>query len=758
MHAWTESRLLTVLFNLLRQTQVDVAICMFIDGLDEFDGRYNSVIKMITNVSDQEHVKICVSSRPLLAFERAFAGKPCLRLQDLTYHSIRDYINLQLSHLVQQTVSSNDKARQKAENLIGIIVQRADGVFLWAVIATREVRDGLQGMADLDELEHAIEVLPPELESLFMLLLKRIKPAFQRNAARFLQIVLCADHMRGFNLCQLYLISSQDGSQDAPFVYENVAMSELSEACRTLETRLLSHTAGLLELTPTNGMREVYCKRKDWDQILFTEVYFTHRTVRDFLMDNNEAKSFLKDYGLSEAQVHLCIARGKLAYLVQHAEGDAVMLHEDGSAVDWPHPMLRPFQDVMRHVAIAERLLRRAQTKLIQSLDYASLVRGYTLPTSPPSLYEGAFQAFSKDGAGISIDIVGMAAAAGMTIYVCERLGLSVWLAGYSPSLPDLESYSTSRAVLTYLFWKKLDELPDTAPRGHTPFGGSSYRQALSKCLLWGEDGQVEDDHTENHLLAESYILCCCEPTSFDLVRILLNAGANPMVQVQPMAPEPIWYNNTGSFWCSWLLFLKHMRDEYTNVHGKPEGMILMKVHDRTITLDEVFDVTKALLACGADVNFPLGDNYALKCRSLAHSYFRLDLSATAMFILEECFHNEPEFQEFAVAISPLIKRPTREIVGIRHYHHTSGHKVNSTKCGVSPDESRALWPLIEKWERTGLHEEGKTALEMAVEQIYDAHNLDKISKEGLKKAEEEESEKESEEGYKAESEEEVIV
>ena len=64
---------------------------MFIDGLDEFDGPYDSVIKLITNVSDQEHVKICVSSRPLLAFEEAFNGNPCIRV---AVPNLRHYPNV----------------------------------------------------------------------------------------------------------------------------------------------------------------------------------------------------------------------------------------------------------------------------------------------------------------------------------------------------------------------------------------------------------------------------------------------------------------------------------------------------------------------------------------------------------------------------------------------------------------------------------------------------------------------------------------
>ena len=637
------------------------------------------------------------------------------------------YVKKQLSDLVQRYVVYNRNSQQSAKDLLDVIVERADGVFLWAVIATRVVRDGLQGMADIREVAQAIEILPPELEGLFMLVLGRIKPAFQRDAAKYLQIVLLANEYPYLDLCSLHLIHSQQELQDAPVVYENIARSELAEACRTLEIRLLSHTAGLLELTPCIRTLPHYHKVENWDPIAFTRVDFSHRTVRDFLRDNSEAKSFLNEKGVSEAQVQLCIARGNLAHLVQCAEGDATMLEEGDHWVKWPHPLLYPFQNVLRHIAIAERLSRSAQSKFMKSLDYASLVRGYNLRITPPR-YEVPCQAFSKNGAGASIDIVGMAAAAGMTIYVCERLGLSMSSAGDNPCFPDQGEYSKTRAAPANLYWKTLDQLPDTASRGHTPFRGSNYRQALSKCLPWEEDAQVEDDHTENRPLAESYILCCCKPTSIDLVRILLKARANPMVQVRPMNYSSIWPIKSKSFWSAWLSFLNHMRLEYIKAHGRPGGLLFEKRHDRRITLSDIFEVTKALLAQGADVNFHLEERYNyefgdfLKRPNLADRSFRLDLSATAMFVLEECFNNEPEFQKFAVAISPLIKRPTREIESIWFDDEIDGDgTIQSMNRGVSAADSEVLLPIMEKWERTGHHED-LTALETAMEQIYDAN------------------------------------
>ena len=152
MHTWTQSRLVSTLADILKQSQLPIKIYMFIDGLDEMDGPYDKVLEMLRNLADHKNVKICLSSRPLLVFEEAFYGVPYLRLQDLTGHSIEAYVDNRLSDLIQRHLCHENRDEYRAEWFVEHIVGRAEGVFLWAVIAVREVRDGLQGLVDLNEI------------------------------------------------------------------------------------------------------------------------------------------------------------------------------------------------------------------------------------------------------------------------------------------------------------------------------------------------------------------------------------------------------------------------------------------------------------------------------------------------------------------------------------------------------------------------------------------------------------------------------
>ena len=75
------------------------------------------------------------------------------------------------------------------------------------------------------------------------------------------------------DLCRLHFSHSQRERKDAPFSYIKISNDKLVISCRALETRLLSHTGGLLELIPLPSQahkERLYDKQKDNDPILLT--------------------------------------------------------------------------------------------------------------------------------------------------------------------------------------------------------------------------------------------------------------------------------------------------------------------------------------------------------------------------------------------------------------------------------------------------------------------------------------------------------
>jgi hypothetical protein len=82
---------------LLEQKEVSLKICLFIDALDEYEGDHLEVGELLKLVAGHKSVKVCVSSRPLLVFDRAFNSFPGLMLQNLTHGDINKYVRNRLS-------------------------------------------------------------------------------------------------------------------------------------------------------------------------------------------------------------------------------------------------------------------------------------------------------------------------------------------------------------------------------------------------------------------------------------------------------------------------------------------------------------------------------------------------------------------------------------------------------------------------------------------------------------------------------------
>ena len=201
-------------------------------------------------------------------------------------------------------------------------------------------------------------------------------------------------------------------------------------------------------------------------------------------------------------------------------------------------------------MSLTERLLGKAQTRLMQSLDYGTFSRGYIVSDTPSSML-ARHEAFRIENfVGTSLDVVGMAAAVGMTIYVCEQLGLPIESRHYRPSLPDSGIYCMNRATAATLCWDRGDLSRYLGPILVIGLRSSCYRQALARCLHWEMDDSLSlSTPTEVIPLAESYMLSCCKPWCFDLIRVLLQAGANPMIRVRSIptygdsSPKSFWHS-----------------------------------------------------------------------------------------------------------------------------------------------------------------------------------------------------------------------
>ncbi|OCL03816.1 hypothetical protein AOQ84DRAFT_442469 [Glonium stellatum] len=122
-------------------------VCIFLDGLDEISNpdRPSDLLKLIEGFDDAPSTKICVSSRPEPAFHLWLGDRPQLKLQALTAKDIRTFVQGSLKNFkgMPETLKNDQKVGQTLEELVILIVEKADGVFLWVWLVLISLETGL---------------------------------------------------------------------------------------------------------------------------------------------------------------------------------------------------------------------------------------------------------------------------------------------------------------------------------------------------------------------------------------------------------------------------------------------------------------------------------------------------------------------------------------------------------------------------------------------------------------------------------------
>ena len=257
-------------------------LCMFIDGLDEYNGDHLDLIQIVEDIALLKNLKLCVSSRPWNCFEDAFGqnSRTKLYLQDLTRDDIAAYATDKLNELPNSCLWRADDFQ--FQRLISEVVLRAQGVFLWVILVARSLRDGL-GNGDSPSLlfERLLEI-PSDLEEFFEQLIRSVDKVYRRRMAHTFQMALAAHKPLRLVLYSFiekeepfsaYAISSISGS--LPAKGQKVLMLE-----DDMNRQLNGRYKGLLESAGTPGTKEVE---------------FLHRTVRDFLVTES-MQTLFKSY------------------------------------------------------------------------------------------------------------------------------------------------------------------------------------------------------------------------------------------------------------------------------------------------------------------------------------------------------------------------------------------------------------------------------------------------------------------------------
>jgi hypothetical protein len=174
---WEQTELLRTLETALKFRNKQ-HLCFFIDGLDEHDGDYMSLLDLILHTHGTSNVKICLSSRPEPAFRLRLGACPSISMQDLNRPDIKTLVQQKLELLA--TTSST---------FIDEVTRRAEGIIFWAALVCSSLLRRFTMHDDEVMLRKRLDETPSGLKNLFSHMFSKIDKDSPRASKSILSSV-----------------------------------------------------------------------------------------------------------------------------------------------------------------------------------------------------------------------------------------------------------------------------------------------------------------------------------------------------------------------------------------------------------------------------------------------------------------------------------------------------------------------------------------------------------------------------------------
>lgn len=276
---WEMETLKSCFDRICRQSSLSAKFCFFIDGLDEYEGDAQELIKILRVMTKSPHIKICASSRPWPEFAEEFGEHhPTLIVQDHTFDDMQIYAkNHLMDHQDFRKMRNSDNSY---EEIVQEIAKRAQGVWLWTFLVTNDLRRAISRREGAQMLRTILDSFPPKLEEYFEHIIRRIEPHYRKEMARIFTLVLAA--ARPLPLYVFGLLEAQDADPyyAVKAVVASIKYKDIEGVIDDWRTRIHSRCSDLLRVMQDPAEEPIFWHRVD----------FLHRTVADWLRSNFAAR------------------------------------------------------------------------------------------------------------------------------------------------------------------------------------------------------------------------------------------------------------------------------------------------------------------------------------------------------------------------------------------------------------------------------------------------------------------------------------
>lgn len=263
----------------------------FIDGLDEFQSTVQhdqrDLVKLLCRwaATESGNIKICVSSREYPVSMDGFTSTLRIRFHDLTRRDMDIYIRDKLQHA---------SSEESFETLVSLIMNKANGVFLWVALVVKSLREGLEDGLSCVDLMQEVDVLPDQLESLYKHILTSLGKSKRKKAYQTFSMVSELKPQNNYRMSLLAYSFLEDYEAGENFFMNGDNLSPMDrltgdngkKRAESSSRRLAGWCKGLVEpyerqlMAP--GIESKSPCVNAWEDWCM-DLDFVHRSVSDFL-------------------------------------------------------------------------------------------------------------------------------------------------------------------------------------------------------------------------------------------------------------------------------------------------------------------------------------------------------------------------------------------------------------------------------------------------------------------------------------------
>ncbi|KAK5938812.1 hypothetical protein PMZ80_009004 [Knufia obscura] len=254
---------------------IEQNVCVFTDGLDEYQGLNDELLAAIQTFADQARpkVKICLASRPEPLFKERLSRFQHIAVQDYNDEGIKFYTG---SAWQNQHVDAGAKFSKEMSDLIR---EKAAGSFLWARLAVDEAVQGVLAGTPREQLLRDLTKLPTDIRAMYEDMLNRLPNAMQTAAIIMLRLIDAAGGQLELDkLCAAFASAIRHADIETPILF-----SDLSADSTALVLGLLG---GFIDVVKADlPVREKLCVRFESSTLQIRSndsamIKFSHETLR----------------------------------------------------------------------------------------------------------------------------------------------------------------------------------------------------------------------------------------------------------------------------------------------------------------------------------------------------------------------------------------------------------------------------------------------------------------------------------------------